>query len=333
MRRRTFILALGGAAAVPSFLWPLAARAQQLSPDRPIVGVLAPQSQAASARNIEAFRKGLRDLGYVEGRNITLEIRYGDGLPERLPQLAAELVALKPAVIRAGSTAGLVAVHNATQTIPLVGATLEDPIALGLVKSISRPGTNVTGTWLAGDDALVSKRLGLLKDVVPGISRVAAIVNPGDSSDTPLLRLLPTTAHALGLELLVIEARGASELPVAFANMARDGVQALFISSSPLFTSHRGEIVATAARVRLPAIYGWREFPEAGGLVSYGPSLPDLYRQSATTVDKILKGANPADLPVEVPTRFELVVNLKTAKALGLKVSEPFLLLADEVIE
>jgi putative tryptophan/tyrosine transport system substrate-binding protein len=327
--RRDFITLLGGAAAA----WPLTSRAQQLSPDRPIVGVLAPQSQAASRRNIEAFRKGLRDLGYVEGRNITLEIRYGNALPERLPQLAAELVALKPAVIRAGSTAGLVAVHNATQTIPLVGATLEDPVALGLVKSISRPGTNVSGTWIAGDDALVSKRLGLLKDVAPGVSRVAAVVNPGDSSDTPLLRLLPTTAHALGLELLVIEAREASELPVAFAHVARDGVQALFISSSPLFTSHRSEIVATAARVRLPAIYGWREFPEAGGLVSYGPSLPDLYRQSATMVDKILKGANPADLPVEVPTRFELVVNLKTAKALDLKVSEPFLLLADEVIE
>jgi ABC-type uncharacterized transport system substrate-binding protein len=329
MRRREFITLLGGAAAT----WPLAARAQQLSPDRPIVGVLAPQSQAASARNIEAFRKGLRDLGYVEGRNITLEIRYGDGLPERLPQLAAELVALKPAVIRAGSSAALVAAHNATQTIPVVGATLEDPIALGLIKSIPRPGTNVTGTWLAGDDALVSKRLGLLKDVVPGVSRVAAMVNPGDASDTPLLRLLPATAHALGLELLVIEARAASELPVAFANVAPNGVQALFISSGPLFLSHRGEIVAMAARVRLPAIYGWREFPETGGLVSYGPSLPDLYRQSATMIDKILKGASPADLPVEFPTRFELVVNLKTAKALGLKVSEPFLLLADEVIE
>ena len=325
--RRAFITLLGGAAAA----WPLAARAQQ-SPDRPIVGVLAPQSQAASARYIEAFRKGLRDLGYVEGRNITLEIRYGDGVPERLPQLAAELVALQPAVIRAGSTAGLVAAHNATQTIPLVGATLEDPIALGLVKSIRRPGTNVTGTWVAGDDALVGKRLGLLKDVVPGVSRVAAIVNPGDSSDAPLLRLLPATAHTLDLKLLVIEVREASEFPVAFANVARDG-QALFISSSPLFTSHRREIVAMAARLHLPAIYGWREFPEAGGLVSYGPSLPDLYRQSATMVDKILKGANPADLPVEVPARFELVVNLKTAKALGLKVSEPFLLLADEVIE
>jgi putative ABC transport system substrate-binding protein len=329
MRRREFITLLGGAALA----WPLTARAQQPASGRPIVGVLAPQSQAASARNVEAFRKGLRDLGYVEGRNITLEIRYADGLPERLPQLAAELVALRPAVIRAGSTAGIVAAHNATQTIPLVGATLEDPIALGLVKSISRPGTNVTGWWLAGDDALVGKRLGLLKDVVPGVSRVAAIVNPGDPSDSPLLRLLPATAHALGLELLVIEARGASELPVAFGNVARDGVQALFISSAPLFSSNRREIVAMAATVRLPAIYGWRAFPEAGGLVSYGPSLPDLYRQSATTVDKILKGASPADLPVEVPTRFELVVNLKTAKALGLKISESFLLLADEVIE
>ena len=329
LRRREFITVFGGAAVA----WPLAARAQQAAPGQPIVGVLAPQSRAASARNIEAFRKGLRDLGYVEGRNITLEIRYADGLPERLPQLAAELVALKPAVIRAGSSAAMVAAHNATQTIPLVGATLEDPIALGLVKSIPRPGTNVTGTWIAGDDALVGKRLGLLKDVVPGVARVAAMVNPGDSSDAPLLRLLPATARALGLELLVIEAREASELPVAFDNVTRDDVQALFVSSGPLFSSHRNEIVAMAARGRLPAIYGWREFPEAGGLVSYGPSLPDLYRQSATMVDKILKGASPADLPIEVPTRFELVVNLKTAKALGLKIPEPFLLLADEVIE
>ncbi len=165
MRRRDFITLLGGAAAA----WPIAAYAQQ-SPARPIVGVLVPQSQVASARNVDAFRKGLRDLGYVEGRNITLEIRYGDGLPERLPQLATELVALKPAVIRAGSSAAIVAARNATETIPLVGATLENPIALGLVKSISRPGTNVTGTWLAGDDALVGKRLGLLNDVVPGVS-------------------------------------------------------------------------------------------------------------------------------------------------------------------
>jgi len=328
MRRREFITLIGGASA-----WPLAARAQQAAPGRPIIGVLAPQSQAAAARNVEAFRKGLRDLGYIEGQNITLEIRYGDGLPERLPQLAAELVALKPAVIRAGSTEAIVAARNATQTIPLVGATLEDPIALGLVKSIPRPGTNVTGIWVAGDDALVGKRLGLLKNVVPGVSRVAAIVNPGDSTDAPLLRLLPSAAHALGLELIVIEAREASEFPIALANAARDGVQALFISSGPLFLSHRREIVAMAARVRLPAIYGWREFPEVDGLVSYGPILPDLYRQSATMVDKILKGASPADLPVEIPTRFELVVNLKTAKTLGLKISEPFLLLADEVIE
>jgi putative ABC transport system substrate-binding protein len=161
--------------------------------------------------------------------------------------------------------------------------------------------------------------------VVPGVSRVAAMVNPGDASDTPLLRLLPATAHALGLELLVIEARAASELPVAFANMASDGVQALFISSGPLFLSHRREIVAMAARVRLPAIYGWREFPEAGGLVSYGPSLPDLYRQSAIMVDKILKGASPADLPVTVTTLHELMVNLKNAKALTQKVSQHFL--------
>jgi putative ABC transport system substrate-binding protein len=272
VKRREFITLLGGAAAG----WPLAARAQP-SLDRPIVGVLAPQSQAASARNIEAFRKGLRDLGYVEGRNITLEIRYGDGLPERLPQLAAELVALKPAVIRAGSSAALVAAHNATQTIPLVGATLEDPIALGLVKSIRRPGTNVTGTWIAGDDARVGTRLGPLKDVVPGVSRVAAVVNPGDPSDAPLLRLLPATAHALGLELLVIEARDASELPVAFDNVTCDGVQALFISSGPLFSfpSERdcrdGSARVAARHLRLAGVRGGGRFgllrAEFAGLV------------------------------------------------------------------
>jgi len=323
MRRRSFLAGLASTTAA----WPLAARAQPQA-KIPIIGFLG---LAPEFSGVEALRAGLRDLGYIEGRNVIIVWQWA-GNVEQLPKLAAELVALQPAVIRAGSTAGLVAAHNATQTIPLVGATLEDPIALGLVKSIRRPGTNVTGTWVAGDDALVGKRLGLLKDVVPGVSRVAAIVNPGDSSDAPLLRLLPATAHALDLKLLVIEVREASEFPVAFANVARDG-QALFISSSPLFASHRREIVAMAARLHLPAIYGWREFPEAGGLVSYGPSLPDLYRESATMVDKILKGENPADLPVEVPTRFELVVNLKTAKALGLKVSEPFLLLADEVIE
>jgi putative ABC transport system substrate-binding protein len=326
MKRREFITLLGGAAAT----WPLAAFAQ--SP-RPLFGLLSPTSQAFAARNVESLRKGLRELGYVEGRNIAMELRYADGVIPRLPQLAAELVALKPDVILVGASSGIVAAHRATQAIPLVMITLENPVALGLVKSVARPGTNVTGTWLADGEALVGKRLGLLKDVVPGLSRVAALVNPLDATDAPNMRLLPTAARTLGLDLGVIEVPTAPELEPALAKAARDGVQASFISSSSLFFSNRREIVAIVARLRLPAMYGWREFADAGGLMSYGPNLPDVYRRSATLIDKILKGASPADLPVETPTRFELVVNLKTAKALGLAIPDAFLLLADEVIE
>jgi putative ABC transport system substrate-binding protein len=328
LKRREFITLLGGAAAV----WPLAARAQQ-SLGRPLVGLLSPLSQAAAARNVEGFRKGLRDLGYVEGRNIAVEFRYSEGVPARLPELAAELVALNPDVIFAGSASGILAAHRATQTIPLVMVTLTDPIALGLVKSIARPGTNVTGTLLAGGEALAGKRLGLLKDIVPGVSRVAALVNPDDATEAPNLSELPAAAPALGLALQIIEVRDLSELDTAFARAAREGAQALIISQTPLFLSNRSKVVAMAARIRLPAIYGWREFAETGGLASYGPNLPEVYRRSAALVDKILKGASPADLPVETPTRFELVVNLKAAKAIGLTVSESFQLLADEVIE
>jgi putative ABC transport system substrate-binding protein len=286
-----------------------------------------------AARNVAAFRAGLRELGYVEGRNIAIELRFAEGAISRLPQLAAELVALKPDVILVGASSGILAAHRATQSVPLVMITLEDPVALGLVKSIARPATNVTGTWLAGGEALVGKRLGLLRDVVRGMSRVAAMVNPGDATDAPNLRLLPAAARALGLDLHVVEVREASEIDAAFARAARDGMQASFVSSSPLFFANRSQIVAIAARMRLPAMYGWREFADAGGLMSYGPNLPDVYRRSATLIDKILKGASPADLPVETPTRFELVVNLKTANALGLTISDAFLLLADEVIE
>jgi putative ABC transport system substrate-binding protein len=329
MRRREFISLLGGTAA---FSWAPAAYSQQ-SPRAARIGLLSPLSQALAARNVEAFREGLRDLGYVEGRNIAVEQRFANGIIPRLPQLAAELVALKPDAVLVGSSSGIVAAHRATQAIPLIMITLEDPVALGLVKSVARPGTNVTGTWLAGGEALVGKRLGLLKDIVPGVSRVAAFVNPGDATDAPNLRLLPAAARSLGLDLRIFEVREAPDIEPALAHAAGDGAQASFISSSPLFLSNRHQIVAIAARMRLPAIYGWREFADAGGLMSYGPNLPDVYRRSATLIDKVLKGASPADLPVETPIRFELVVNLKTAKALGLTISESFLLLADEVIE
>jgi putative tryptophan/tyrosine transport system substrate-binding protein len=326
MRRREFMAMLGGMAA---FSWAPAAHSQQ-SPRVARIGVLSPLSQALAARNIEAFRHGLRDLGYVEGLNIAVEQRFADGVVPRLPQLAAELVALKPDAVVVGSSSAIVAAHRATQAIPLIMITLEDPVALGLVKSVARPGTNVTGTWVAGGEGLVGKRLGLLKDIVPGVARVAAFANSGDARN---LRLLPAAARSLGLDLRVFEVREAADIEPALAHAARDGAQAAFISSSPLFFSNRHQIVAIAARMRLPAIYGWREFADAGGLMSYGPNLPDVYRRSATLIDKVLKGASPADLPVETPIRFELVVNLKTAKALGLTISESFLLLADEVIE
>jgi putative tryptophan/tyrosine transport system substrate-binding protein len=329
MRRREFITRLGVAATI----WPIAARAQQSTGRRPLIGLLSPISRATAARNVDGLRKGLRDLGYVEGRNIAVEYRYSDGVPSNFPALAAQLVALNPDVILVGSSSGILATYRATQTIPLVMVVVEDPVTLGVVKSIARPGTNVTGTWMAGDEALGGKRLGMLKDIVAGVSRVAAMVNPDDASDAPLLRLLPAAAHALGLTLRFIEVREVSEFDGAFAGAARDGTQALLVGSSPFFLAHRSEVAATAARRRLPAIYGWREFVEAGGLVSYGPSLPDTYRRSAGLVGRILEGVIPADLPVEIPTRFELVINLKTAKALGLTISDQFLLPADEVIE
>jgi ABC-type uncharacterized transport system substrate-binding protein len=328
MRRREFITLVGGTVIA----WPLAARAQQPA-KVPTVGLISPLTQAAAAGNVAEFRRGLRDLGYVEGRNIALDLRFADGIPERLPELAASLVAAKPDVIFVGSSAGIVATQKATQTIPLIMITLEDPIALGLIKSLARPGTNITGTWHGGGEALVGKRLAILRDLAPGTMRVGALINPRDPTDAPTSRLLPGAARALGLDLHVFEVPAASKLDDAFASAARASVQALFVSQTPLFLTARREIVATVARLQVPAVYGWREFAEAGGLASYGANLPDIYRRSAGVIDKILKGANPADLPVEIPTRFELVVNLKAAKAIGLTISDSFLLLADEVIE
>jgi ABC-type uncharacterized transport system substrate-binding protein len=327
--RREFITLLGGAAAT----WPVVARAQQPI-NRPLIGVLSPLSPVAAARNIEALRAGLRELGYVEDRNIVLELRFAEGIPGRLPELAAELVALKPDVILAGAAGGILAAHKATRTIPLVMlGMLEDPVAMGLVSSIARPGGNVTGSWTFGDDALVGKRLEFLKHVVPSLARIGVIINPSDSTDDIVLKRLAAPARALGVTFSLFEARETADFDGVFARAAREGMQALFVSQSPLFNSHRAEVAALAARVRLPAIYGFREFAEAGGLMSYGANLPAVYRRSARLVDKILKGASPADLPIEVPTRFELIVNLKAAKAIGLTIPDSFVQLADEVIE
>ena len=327
-RRREVITLLGGAAAA----WPLAARAQQ-HPIRPLIGMLSPVSAATAVHNVAAFRSGLRDLGYVEGRNATLEIRYGDGAAQRMTEIAGELVALNPDVLVAGSTAGILAVRNATRTIPIVMSMGEDPVAAGLARTIARPGGNITGTWLLGDDALVGKRLEFLKLAVPALSRVAVLINPDDPSDSLNVPRLLAAATGLGLVVQVFEVRDIAKLDAWSSQIARAGVQGLFVGQGPTLNAGRAEITALVARLRLPAIHGFRQFVEAGGLMSYGPNLPDTYRQSARLVGRILKGERPGDLPIELPTRYELIVNLKTAKALGLTIPDSFLLLADEVIE
>ena len=324
--RRAFISLLGGAATT----WPLAVGARQ-TPARPLIGMLVPLSAAAATGNIAAFRFALRDVGYVEGRNATLELRYGDGSLERLAPLVDELLALKPDVLFVGGKAAAIAAHNATQLTPIVIITPEDPITSGLAKSTPKPGGNVTGTWLLGDDALGGKRLELLRFAVPDLRRVGIVANPDDPSDALTIARLPIAARALGMAVDVFEVRGAGKFDVTSEQAIRTGVQALFVAPGPTFFSPA--ITAVAARLRLPAIYGFRYFTESGGLMSYGPNLPDVYRQSARLVGKILKGERPADLPIELPTRYELIVNLKAAKAIGLTLSDSFLLLADEVIE
>ena len=328
MRRREFIRLVGGTTVA----WPLAARAQQ-SPIRPLIGVLSPLSVAAARHNITAFRSSLRDLGYVDGRNATLALRYGDGDLERIRILARELVALRPDVIVAGSQAGALAVHNSTRTIPIVVTTPVDPVVSGLARSLARPGGNVTGTWTFGDDALVGKRLEFLLLAVPGISRVGVLINPDDTTDAVIVPRLPNAAKALNISLNIFKIRDPATLHDMSTQIVGAGVQALFVGQGPTFNSARARIVALIAHLRLPAVYGWKEFAEVGGLMSYGPNLPDMYRQAARLTGQILKGTNPADLPIELPIRYELIVNLKAAKTLGLTISDSFLLLADEVIE
>lgn len=326
MKRRKFIKLVCAAAA-----WPLSVAAQQSS-ERRIIGVLLPISSTAAARNLEALRAGLRGLGYTEDRNITLEARYADGAIERLPGLAAELVALKPSVIVAGSPPAVLAVRNITRTIPIVMNSSPDPVAIGLASSIARPGGNVTGFWW-GDKTLVGKRFGLLKELLPDTVRVAFLVHPDDPTDAEEIKEAPIASNALGLNVRIFEARTASEAEAAFATIVRENMQAICFGTSPLFVSNRTVLVELAARARLPAVYSFREFAIVGGLMSYGASLSDLYRRKAAFIDKILKGASPADLPIERPVTFELLINLKSAKALGLNMPPSLFALADEVIE
>ena len=293
--------------------------------------MLSPIAAVDAKSFVAAFRSTLRDLGYVEGRNMTIVIRYGEGAAERMGPLARELVELNPDVIVAG--AYLAAAHNATRTIPIVALTPEDPVEAGLAQSLARPGGNVTGTWTLGNEAMVQKALDLFKLAVPALARVGALFNADDPTDRLQISRLPAAARAVGVTVEVIRVHNLGNLDALATEIKRADVQGLLVGQAPFYLSARAEIAAMAAELKLPAIYSWRQFAEAGGLMVYGPSLIDMYRQSARLVDRIIKGTKPGDLPFELPTRYELIVNLKTAKAMGLTVSEPFLLLADEVIE
>ncbi len=325
--RRAF---LAGAAALLAA--PLAAETQQADKVARI-GYLGTR-RGVSPHLPEAFRQGLRDLGYVEGRNVVIEYRNSEGKNERLPALAAELVALKVDVILAAATPHALAAKQATRTIPIVFAATGDAVADGLVASLARPGGNITGLSFFTPE-LVGKRLELLKQTVPGVSRVAVLWNPGglgESTEKDVLKRAEVAARAIGVQLHFVEARGPADFDRVFSDMTRARAGALTVLTSAMLFEERKRLVDLVAKNRLPAVYPWREFVDAGGLMAYGPDLADLFRRAATYVDKILKGAKPGDLPVEQPTKFELVINLKTAKALGLTIPPSLLQRADQVI-
>jgi len=282
---------------------------------------------------VSAFQQALRDLGYVEGQNLVIEYRYGEGSQERLNYMAAELVRLPVDLIVAGNAPGTRAAQHATRTIPIVMTNTPDPVGEGFVASLARPGGNTTGLSAMRTE-LVGKQLALLKETVPQSTRIAVLANPAQPAYTLLLNNLTVAARGLGLQLHAAELRRAEELDTAFAAMTKADANALIVLAEPrLINTLRGRIVNLAAKSRLPAMYNWRTDVDAGGLMSYGPSQPEQDRSLAVYVDKILKGAKPADLPVEQPTKFELVINLKTAKALGLTIPQSLLLRADQVIE
>ena len=300
----------------------------------PRIGYLS-SNLAASPHLPEAFRQGLRDFGYVEGRNVVIEYQSAEGKPERLSALAAELVALQVDVIVAPGTPQALATRQATGILPIVFATAADPVGSGLVTSLARPGGNVTGLSILASE-LVGKRLELLTQAVPGVSRVAVLWQPGghdERTDKDILKEAEVAARALGVRLQFVEARGPADFDKAFLDMTRTRVGALTVLTGIMFLNERRRLVDLAAKHRLPAVYGGRDFVDAGGFMAYGPDLADLYRRAATYVDKILKGAKPGDLPVEQPTKFELVINLKTTKALGLMIPPSLLQRADQVIE
>jgi putative tryptophan/tyrosine transport system substrate-binding protein len=325
--RRQFISALGGTAVA----WPLSALAQR--PAMPVIGILS----SLSSRNINSrmppFRQGLKESGYTEGQNVAMEYRVAEGQYDRLPALAADLVDRKVAlIVAAGGADPAKAAKAATTTIPIVFVSAGDPFKAGIVRSLGRPAGNITGVSLLVS-ALEAKRLGLLHQIVPGTASIGVLLNPRVADADLELRELQEAASAINRQINIVRASTETEIDTAFATLAQQGSGALLVTADPFFTSRRDQVLALAARYKLPTIYFQREFPDNGGLSSYAPDFADGYRQAGVYVGKILKGTKPADLPVMQPTKFELVINLKTAKALGLTIPPGVLSIADDVID
>jgi putative ABC transport system substrate-binding protein len=327
LKRRAFITLLGGAAAA----WPLAARAQQRAMS--MIGFLSSRSPGESAGVVAAFRRGLDEGGFAEGQNLAIAFRWAEGHYDRLPELATELVDLRVAVLfAAGGQPSALAAKAATSTIPVVFSAVGDPVREGLVASFNRPGGNVTGMSVINSE-MAGKSAQLLKEIVPTASTIAFLVNPGNPSAEIYAKEAPTVASALGIRVPVLKAGSEHELDEAFASLGKLGADGLVVPAEPFFDSQRDRIVALAVRYAIPMISTFREYVVAGGLMSYGASLPDSYRRGGIYVGRILKGEKPGDLPVMQPTKYDLVLNLKTARALGIEVPPTVLARADEVIE
>jgi len=327
MRRRAFITLLGGAAAA----WPLAARAQQAGKVWRI-GVLSGASRETAFTNYEGFLQGMRELGYVEGRDFVMEYRFAEGQYERFPDFAAELVRLNVDVILVGATSAIRMLQRATTTIPIVLAYSTDPVGNGFVASLSRPGGNITGLSSSSDDT-APKQLELVATVVPNVSRIGLLGNPASPTYTDVRKGAKNAAQKVGLTLVSVEARNPQEIEAAFASFVSERVQAFISAGDALFFAQRRQIAELALKSRLPSMFSQREYAAAGGLMSYGENLSEFFRRAASFVDKIFKGAKPGDLPMEQPTRFNLVINRKTADALGVAIPPQLYIFADEVIE
>jgi ABC-type uncharacterized transport system substrate-binding protein len=325
MKRRAFMTLLGGAAA-----WPLAVRAQQ--PARlPTIGLLVPGTRESHGKWVAAFAQRLSELSWIEGRTVAIEYRWAEGRNERMAEIAAEFVRLKVDIIVTSGN-GAIASRQATSVVPIVFAAYGDPVGVGLITSLARPGGNVTGLTVQPTAEIAGKRLDLLREVVPGFRRLSILVNVGNRAYQQEMGEIQAAVSRFGVEATILEIRRAEDIAPAF-EAVKNRTDALYVFSEPLMNANRVKINTLALGARIPTIFGFREFVDAGGLMSYGPNFADLFRQAADLVDKILRGTKPADLPVQQPTKFDLIINLTTAKALGLSIPESFLLRADEIIE